>query len=72
MDKLLVRALAAYYKSGGIEGGLQPSTVEHDEKLYIFLKKNRTTHAIYRVRIVYGNPVLKRLVRDPLRKVTHA
>lgn len=65
------RALAAYYRNAARQGPgsvMQPGAVEiveHDGKAYIRLSNVRGILAVYRVRIVNGEPVLKGLKRWP-------
>lgn len=71
LSHLEQRALSAYYRSGSREGigqTLQPGaveTVEHEGLQYIRLTNVNGILAVYRVRIVNGEPVLKGLKRWP-------
>jgi hypothetical protein len=60
------RAYAAWFRSGGTD---QPSNdsglVEHDGLFYVRLVNVNGTLAVYRVRTVNGEPVLKGLKRWP-------
>lgn len=61
------RALAAYYRSVGA-AALQPSEPEvreHKGLRYVVLENVNGTLAVYRIRIVNGEPVLKGLKRWP-------
>jgi hypothetical protein len=72
---LINRALAAYFRAASQLGGspMQPSTqmVEHDGLTYVVLSNIRGTLAVYRVRTVNGQAVLKGLKRWP-KEVTDA
>lgn len=64
------RALTAYYRSAASTAGqpLQPGaveTVEHEGLRYVRLTNTNGTIAVYRVRIVNGEPMLKGLKRWP-------
>lgn len=64
------RALAAYFKYSDAASGLamQPSSaeiVEHSGLKYVRLSNVNGILAIYRVRVVNGEQVLKRLKRWP-------
>ena len=76
LSHLEQRALAAYYRNGeksiaaNGQGGsiMQPGaveTVEHDGLTYIRLTNIHGILAVYRVRTVNGEPVLKGLKRWP-------
>ena len=74
LSQLEQRALAAYYRNGtrnaGVAGGSvnQPGaveTVEHDGLTYIRLSNVNGILAVYRVRTVNGEQVLKGLKRWP-------
>lgn len=61
------RAMAAYYRSAG-DGAMQPSQpdlVEHEGLSYVVLQNTHGILAVYRVRVVNGQPVLKGLKRWP-------
>ena len=64
------RATAAYYRKGSGQDGqvMQPSPAmlrEHKGLHYVVLKNVRGVLAVYRVRIVNGEAVLKGLKRWP-------
>ena len=65
-EELTRRALAAWFRGGGIE---QPSAasgvVEHEGLFYVRLEGTNGTLALYRVRTVNGEPMLKRMKRWP-------
>ena len=68
--ELCNRALAAYWRTAKQLDGipLQPSPPvmsEHNGLKYIVLSNANATLAVYRVRIVNGEPVLKGLKRWP-------
>lgn len=74
LSQLEQRALSAYYRSGSkaanIYGGsvIQPGaveTVEHDGLQYIRLTNINGILAVYRIRTVNGEQVLKGLKRWP-------
>lgn len=68
-NSLTQRALAAYFR-GQVAGStpMQPGqteAVEHDGKWYIVLANVHGVLAVYRIREVNGEPVLKGLKRWP-------
>ena len=68
--ELCNRAMAAYFRTAKqLDGSpIQPSTpvmTEHGGLKYIVLSNTNSTLAVYRVRIVNGEPVLKGLKRWP-------
>jgi len=69
MNNLENRALAAYFRGhDGIGQLMQPAaveTVEHDGLTYIRLTNTHGILAVYRVRTVNGQPMLKGLKRWP-------
>lgn len=73
LSNLEQRALSAYYRAGtrahaGMGQTSQPGaveTVEHEGLQYIRLTNVNGILAVYRVRIVNGEPVLKGLKRWP-------
>jgi hypothetical protein len=70
MSDLEARALAAYYRTAkGSDGAaIQPSppvTVEHKGLQYIVLSNIKGLLAVYRIRTVNGESVLKGLKRWP-------
>jgi hypothetical protein len=70
-DDLVRRAIAAHYRSAKAEGGVpeQPGTtsrVRTFKKLpYVVLENAGGTLAVYRVRIVNGETMLKKMKRLP-------
>jgi hypothetical protein len=68
--ELCNRALAAYWRTANRLGGIPlqpnpPEMIEYNELKYIVLSNVNGTLAVYRVRIVNGEPVLKGLKRWP-------
>lgn len=67
---LFNRAMAAYFRSASKVGGVPiqpspPTMVENKGLKYVVLANVRGTLAVYRVRIVNDEPVLKGLKRWP-------
>lgn len=73
-NSLTQRALAAYFRGASGASINQPGqtvAVEHDGKWYIVLSNVNGALAVYRIREVNGEPVLKGLKRWP-KEVTEA
>jgi len=63
--------LAAYFRGGSINQPGQTEAVEHDGVEYIVLENDEGVLAVYRIREVNGEPVLRCLKRWP-KEVTEA
>ena len=64
-NSLTQRALAAYFRAGSVNQPGETVAVEHAGKWYIVLANVNGVLAVYRIREVNGEPVLKGLKRWP-------